>query len=172
MIQLIWKTVWQFLIKLKIYWVPGPQSLSYVWLCYPMSCSMPGFLVFHLLPDACSNSCPLNWWCHPTILSSVIPFSSCIQSFLASGFFPMSWLFSSGGQSFGASASVPPMNIQHWFPLGLTGLVTLQSKGLSRVFSNTTVQKLQFFRTQPSLWPNTHIHTWLLEKPNPIIQEC
>ena len=94
---------------------------------------------------ACSNSCPLSWWCHPTISSSVVPFSSRLQSFPASGTFPMSWLFSSGDQSVGASASVLPMNIQDWFPLGLTGLVSWQSKGLSRVFSNTTVQKNRFF---------------------------
>ena len=105
---------------------------------------------------ACSNSCPLSWWCHPTISSSVVPFSSRLQSFPASGTFPMSWLFSSGDQSVGASASVLPMNIQDWFPLGLTGLVSLLSKGLSRVFSSTTIQKLQFFSIQPSLWSNSH----------------
>ena len=90
-------------------------------------------------PGACSNSCPLNLWCYPTISSSVIPFS-CLQSFPASGSFPMSQFFPSGGQSIGvsASASVLPMNIQDWFPLGLTGLISLQSKGLSKVFSNTT----------------------------------
>ena len=95
-------------------------------------------------PGACSNSCPLSQWCHPTISSSVIPFSSCLQSFPVSGSFPMSWLFPSGRQSIGASASasVLPMNIQGWFLLGLTGLISLQSKGLSRVF-NTTVQKHQ-----------------------------
>ena len=94
-------------------------------------------------PGACSNSCPLSRWCHPTILSSIILFYSCSRSFQSSGSFHMSWLFSSGGQSIGvsASASVLPMNIQDWFPLGLTGLISLQSKGLSRVFSNTTVQK-------------------------------
>ena len=99
--------------------------------------------------------------------SSVAPFSSCLQSFPASGLFPVSWLFASGGQSIGASASasVPPMYIQDWFPSGLTGLVSLQSKGLSRVFSNTIVQNHQFFSAQPSLWSNSHIHTWLLEKP-------
>ena len=92
-------------------------------------------------PRACSNSCPLNRWFHPTISSSVTPLSSCLQSFPASGSFPVSWLFTSGGQSTGVSASalVPPMNIQDWFPLGLTGLISLQSKGLSRVFSYTTV---------------------------------
>ena len=100
-------------------------------------------------PGACSNSCPFSRRCHPTISSSVVPFSSCLQSFLASGSFPMSQSFASGGQSIGASASasVLPMNIQDWFPLGLTGLISLQSKRLSRVFSNTTVQKRQFFST-------------------------
>ena len=99
-------------------------------------------------------------------LTSGIPFSSCLQSFPASGSFPMSQFFESGGQSTGASASpsVLPMNIQDWFPLGLTGLISLQSKGLSRVFFSTTGQKHQFFSTQLSLWSNSHIHTWLLEK--------
>ena len=98
---------------------------------------------------------------------SAIPFSPCLQSFLASGSVPMSQVFTSGGQSIGTSAStsVLPMNIQDWFPLGLTVLISLQSKGLSRVFSNTTVQKHQFFGTQVSLQSNSHIHTWLLEKP-------
>ena len=118
-------------------------------------------------PGACSNSCPLSWWCHPTISSSVVPFSPCLQSFPASESFPMSQFFASGGQSIGASASasVLPMTIQGWFPLGLTGLISLLSKGLSRVFSNTTVRKHQFFSAQPSLWSNSHIHIWLLEKP-------
>ena len=116
---------------------------------------------------ACSNSCPLNWWYHPTISSSVIPFSSCPQSFPASGFFPMHQFFTSGGQIIGASASasVLPMNIQDWFPLGLICLISLQSEGLSRVFSSTTVQKHQFFGAQLSLWCSSHIHAWLLEKP-------
>ena len=116
---------------------------------------------------ACSNSCPLSLWCHPNILSSVTPFSSCLQSFLASGSFPVSQFFSLGGQSIGtsASASVFPMNIHDWFPLGLTGLISLQSKGLSRVFSNTTIQKHQFLGAQLSLCSNSHIHTWPLEKP-------
>ena len=98
-------------------------------------------------PGACSNSCPSRRWCHPTISSSVAPFSLCLQSFLASGSFPMSWLFASGSQSIGASASasVLPMTIQGWFPLGWAGLISLQSKGLSRAFSNTRVQKHQFF---------------------------
>ena len=113
-----------------------------------------------------SNLCPLSWWCHPAISSSVVPFSSCPLSFPASWSFQMSQFFTSGGQSIGvsASASVLPMNIQDWFPLGWTGWISLQSKGLSRVFSNTTVQKQQFFSTQP-LWSKYHIHTWLLEKP-------
>ena len=118
-------------------------------------------------PGAYSNSCPLSRWCHPTVSSSVIPFSSRLQSFAASGSFQMSQLFASGGQSFGVSAStsVLPMNTQDWFPLGWTGWISLQSKGLSRVFSNTTVQKHQFFRAQLSLQFNSHISTWLLEKP-------
>ena len=118
-------------------------------------------------PGVYSNSCPLSWWCHPTISSSVIPFSSRLQSSPASGSFPMSQLFTSGGQSIGvsASASVLPMNTQDRSPLGWTGWISLQSKGLSRVFSNTTVQKHQFFGAQLSLWSNSHIHTWLLEKP-------
>ena len=116
---------------------------------------------------ACSNSCASSRWCHPTTSSSVIPFFSCLQSFPASGSFLMSQFFSSGGQSFGtlASASVLPKDIQDWFPLGLTGWISLQFKGLSRVFSTTTVQKHQFFGTQLCLWSNTYIHTWLLEKP-------
>ena len=111
--------------------------------------------------------CPLIQWCHPSISFSVIPFSSCPQSFPASESFPMRHLFESGGQSTGASASasVLPMNIQGWFPLGLPSLISLLSKGLSRVFSNTTVQKHQFFGTQPSLWSNSQDHTWLLEEP-------
>ena len=118
-------------------------------------------------PGACSNSCPLIQWCHPTIPSFAIPFSSCIQPFPASGSFLMSHLFTSGSQPIGASVStsVLSMNIQDWFPLGLTGLISLQYKGLSRVSSNSTVQKHQFFGAQSSLWSNSHIHTWLLEKP-------
>ena len=104
-------------------------------------------------PGACPNWCPLSQWYHPTISSSVIPFSSCLQSFPASGYFPLSQFFASGGQSTGvsASASFLPINIQDWFPLGLTGLISLQSKGLSRVFSNTTVEKNLFFGSWFSL---------------------
>ena len=118
-------------------------------------------------PRVYPNSCPSSQWCHPTISSSVVPFSSCPQSFQSSGSFQMSQLFTSGGQSIGvsASASVFPMNIQDWFPLGWTDWIFLQSKGLSRIFSNTTVQKHQFFSPQLSLWSKSHIHTWLLEKP-------
>ena len=136
-------------------------------LCDPMDCSTPGFPIHHQLPeftqthvhqvsDAIQPSHPL-----------LSPFSSSLQSFPALGSFPMNQFFTSGGQSIGvsASASVLPMNIQDWFPLGLTGWIFLQSKGLSRVFSNTAVQKHQFFNTQLSLWSNSHIHTWLLEKP-------
>ena len=118
-------------------------------------------------PRAYSNSCPSSRWCHLTISSSVIPFSSCPQSLPASGSFPMSQLFAWGGQNIGVSAlaSVLPMNTQDWSPLGWTGWISLQSKGLSRVFSYTTVQKHPFFSTQLSLWSNSHIHTRLLEKP-------
>jgi len=127
--------------------------------CLTLPCPSPS------LGD-CSNSCPFSQWCHPTISSSVETFSFCLLSFLASQSFPISWFFASGGQSIGvsASASVLLMNIQGWFPLGLNGLISLQSKGLSRVFSSTTVQRHQFFGTQPSFWFNSHIPTWLLEK--------
>ena len=116
-------------------------------------------------PGVYPNSCPLSWWYHLTISSSVIPFSSCLQFFPASGSFQMSQLFASSGQSIGvsASASLLPMNIQDWSPLGWTGWISLQSKGLSRVLSNTTVQKHQFFGAQIFLYSNSHIHTWLLE---------
>ena len=107
-----------------------------------------------LSPQVCSNSCPLSRWCHPALSPSVVPFSSCLQSFPASGSFPMSWLFTSGSQSIRASASVLPVNNQCWFSLGLTGLISLQSKGLSRVFSSITVWNHQFFGTQASLWSN------------------
>ena len=123
-------------------------------------CPLPTLRVY-------SNSCPFSLRCHPTISSSVIPFSSCLQSFPALGSLPMSLLFTSGGQiiGFSASVSVLPMNTQNWSPLGWTGWISLQFKGLSRVLSNTTVQKHQFFSVQLSLWFNSQIHTWLLEKP-------
>ena len=118
-------------------------------------------------PGIHPNPCPLSQWCLPTTSSSVIPFSSCPQSFPVSGSFQMSQLFASGGQRIGVSAStsVLPVNTQDWSPLGWTGWISLQSRGLSRVFSNTTVQKHQFFGTQLSSQSNSHIHTWPLEKP-------
>ena len=119
-------------------------------------------------PKACSNVYPLSCrWCYLTISSSTAPFSSCLQSYSASGYFPVSQLFALGGQSIGASAwaSVLQMSFQNWFLLELTGLIPFQSQGLSRVFSSTTVWKHQFFGSQSSLWSNCHIHTWLLEKP-------
>ena len=140
------------------------QSLSCVWLFAPHElqharppCPSP-------TPGVHSNSCASSWWCHPAISSSVIPFSSFPQSFPASESFPMSQLFAWGGQSSGvsASASVLPMNTQDW-SLEWTGWISLQFKGLSRVFSNTTVQKHQFFGAQASSQPNSHIHTWTLE---------
>ena len=117
-------------------------------------------------PGAYSNSCPSSWWCHPIVLSSVTLFSSCLQSSPASGSFLMSQFFTSEVQSIRVSAlsSVLLRNIQDWFPFGRTGLIFLQSKGLSRVFSNTKVHKHQFFSAQLSLWSNSHIYTWLLEK--------
>ena len=110
------------------------------------------------IPRTCSDSCSLSWWCHPTISSSVVPFF-CLQSFPASGSFQMSQFFTSGGQSIGVSAStsVLPMNTQDWSPLGWTGWISLYSKGPSRVFSNTTVQKHQFFGAKPFLWSSSHI---------------
>ena len=118
-------------------------------------------------PGVHSNSRPSSQWCHPTISSSVIPFSSCPQSLPASESFPMSQLFTWGGQStrVSALASFLPKNTQSWSPLEWTGWISLQSKGLSRVFSNTTVQKHQFFGTHPSSQSNSHIHTWPQEKP-------
>ena len=133
-----------------------PHELHYTRLPYPS-----------LSPRICSNSCPLSRWCHPSISSSVDPFSSCPQSFPASRSFPVNWLFASGGQSIGvsASASVLPMNIQAWFPSGWTGLISLLSKGLLRVFSSITIWMHQFFGTQLSLCSSSHICAWLLEKP-------
>ena len=118
-------------------------------------------------PGVYSNSCPPSRWCHPAIWSSVVPFSSCPQSLPESGSFPKNQLFTWGGQSIGvpASASVLPMNTQDWSPLGWTGWTCLQSQGLSRVFTNTIVQKHQFFSAQLSSQSISHIHTWPLEKP-------
>ena len=119
-------------------------------------------------PGVCPSSCPLHRWCHPAISSSDALFS-CLQSFPASGSFPVTWLFTSAGQNIGASdsASVLPMSIQGWFPLGLTGLISLQSKAVSRVFSSITVQRHQFFAALPSLWSNSHNHTRSLRRPQP-----
>ena len=143
------------------------QELSHVQLLQPhglqhsrLPCPSPN-------PGAYSNSCPLSWWCYPIISSSVVPFSSCPQSLPASESFPMSQLFPWGGQSteVSALASFLPKNTQDWSPLEWTGWISLQSKGLSRVFSNTTVQKHQFFSAQLSSQSNSHIDTWPLEKP-------
>ena len=136
-----------------------------------MDCSTPDFPVHHQLPELAQTH--IHWVSEkyePTVSS----FSSHLQSFPASGSFPMSQFFTSGGQSIGvsASASVLPMNIQDWFPLGLTGLIALLSKGLSRIFTNTTVPKHQFFGAQLSLWSSSHIYTWLLKKPWPLVYTC
>ena len=138
--------------------ISSVQSLSPVWVFVTPWTAAPGV---H------PNPCPLSWWCHTTISSSIVPFSSCPQSLPASESFPMSQLFAWGGQSTGVSAlaSFPPKKSQGWSPSEWTGWISLQSKGLSRVFSNTTVQKHQFFGVQPSLQSNSHIHTWPLEKP-------
>ena len=135
------------------------QSFSHVQLSVtPRTAAYPCPSLFL---RACSISCPLSRWCHPTISFSIVPFSSGLQSFPAWGSFPMSWLFTSGGQSIGASdsASVFLMNIQGWFPLGLTGLISLQSKELSRVFFSTIVRRHQFFEAQPFLLFSFHTHT-------------
>ena len=145
---------------------------SYVWLFVTLwklfvSMQHARLLCPPLSPRIYSNSCPLSQWCQPTISSFVAPFSFYLQSFPASGSFLMSLLFASADQSTGASApaSVLPMNIQGWFPLGLTDLISLLSKRFSKVFPSTTIWKHQFFSDQPSLWSNSHILIWLLEKP-------
>ena len=155
--QALWKTVWRFL-KSRTTISSVAQlcpTLCDPWLQHArLPCPSPS-------PRICWNSCPSSQWCHPTISSYVVPFSSCLQSFVDSGSFPMNRLFTSGGQNIGvsASASVLPMNIQDRFPLGWTGLISLQSKGLSRASSNITVQKHQFFDTLPSYGPTlTSIH--------------
>ena len=151
----------------QLYSSQSVQSLSLVWLFATLWITARqaslSIMNFWSLPKLMSKS----QWRRPTISSSVIPFSSCLQSLPASGSFQMSQLLASGGQSIGvsASASVLPVNIQDWSPFGWTCWISLQSKGLSRVFSNTKVQKHQFISTQLSLYSNSHIHTWLLEKP-------
>ena len=136
-------------------------------LCNPMDCSMQGFLVLHHFLEFAQTHVHCIGDTIQLSQSSVTPFSSCPQSIPASGSFPVSWLSASGGQNIvaSASASVLPMNIQGWFHLGLTGLIFLLSNGISKVFSSTTIWKHQFFSAQSSLWSNSHIHTWLLEKP-------
>ena len=160
--------VWRFLKKTRNKTTVSSVQFS----CSVMSDSLWPHGLQHARPPCPSptlgvypNSCPLSRWCHPTISSSVVPFPSCPQSLPASGSFPISQLSAWGGQSIGVSAStsVLPMNTQDWSPLGGTGCISLQSKGLSRVFSNTTVQKHQFFSTQPSSQSNSHIHTWPLD---------
>ena len=139
-------------------------------LCDTIDCSVPGFPQFLRLPlpppRVCPSLFPLNRWCHPTISPSITLFF-CLQSFPASGSFPMNRLFAPSVQSIGnsASASVLLMSIQGWFPLRLTGLISLLSKRLSRVFSSTTIWKHQFFGSLPSLLSSSHIHTWLLGRP-------
>ena len=168
---------------IKIVWTltynPTSWSVKLIWpwvqfSSLVMSDSLPLHEPQHARPPCPSptprvypNSCPLSWWCHLTISSSVIPFSSCLQSFPAPGSFQMSQLFASGGQNIGVSAStsVLPINTQDWSPLGWTGWISLQFKRLSTDFSNITVPKHQFFCAQLSLYSNSHIHTWLLEKP-------
>ena len=133
--------------------------------CDSTDCRNARFPCLPPSPRVCSDSRPSSQWCHPAISSSVVPFSPCLQSYPASGSFLLSWFFASGGQSIGASQLVLPMKIQGWFPLGLTGLISLQSEGLSGVFPSTTIQKHQFFSAQPSLWSSSHICVWPLEKP-------
>ena len=136
-------------------------------LCDPMKHSTPGLPVHHQLPEFTQTQRPSSQWCHPAISSSVVPFSSYLQSLPASESFPMSQLFAWGGQNTGVSAlaSFLPKKSQGWSPAEWTGWISLQSKGLSRVFSNTTVPKHQFFGAQLSSQSNSYIHTWLLEKP-------
>ena len=143
------------------------QSLSCVWLfATPWIAACQASLPSPT-PGVHSNSCPSSLWCHPAISSSVVPFSSCPQSLPASKSFPMNQLFAWGGQSTGATtlASFPPKKSRGWSPSEWTGWISLQSKGLSRVFSNTTLQKHQFFSAHLSSQSNSHIHTWPLEKP-------
>ena len=143
----------------------NPKSCPMLWSHGPQHARLP---CPSLTPGVCSNSRLFSRWCHPTISSSVVPFSSCLSLSQHHGLFQWVVLFAPGGQSIGASASESVSSFREyldWFPLGLTGLNSLQSKGLSRVLSNTSVWKHHVFRTQPSLWSNSHIHTWLLEKP-------
>ena len=162
--------LWDILIKINLSWNHSVSQFSHSVVSDSLQphepqqarhpCPSP-------TPGVHPNPCPSSRWCHPTISSSVVPFSSCPQSFPASDSFPMNQLFVSGGQSIGVSVSISvlPMNTQDWSPLGWTGWIYLQSKGLSRVFSNTTIQKHQFFSAQLSSQSNSHIHTWPLKTP-------
>ena len=167
---MLWKYLEEFICLLNIQ--PGLSSVQFSHSV--VSDSLQTHELQHARPPCPSptsgvhsNSCPSRRWCHPAISSSVVPFSSCPQSIPASESFPIGQLFRRGGQSIGVSAStsVLPMNTQDWSPLGWTGWISFQSKGLSRVFSNTKVQKHQFFGTQLSSQSNSDIHTWPLEKP-------
>ena len=162
---------WNFSVYLSATW---ERKLSVQFSSSVMSDSLRPHESQHARPPCPAPTSRVHWdsrpssqWCHPAISSSVVPFSSCPQSLPASEAFPMSQLFAWGGQSTGVSAlaSFLTRNTQGWSPLECTGWISLQSKGLSRVFSNTTVQKHQFFGAQPSSQSNSHIHTWLLEKP-------
>ena len=161
------KIRWHNLSFCEQYQFSSVQSLSHIRLFatpWTAACQAP---CPSPTPRVYSNSCPLSQWCHPTISSSAVAFFSSLQSLPASGSFQMSLLFISGGQNVGVSASVsfPPKKSQDWSPSEWTGWISLQAKALSRVFSNTTVQKHQFFSAQPSSQSNSHIHTWPLEKP-------
>ena len=152
-------------IQLKLSWTNSPLCCCVQLFATAWTAASQASLSFTIYSRICSDSCPLSWWCYLTTSFSAAPFSFCFQSFPVSVSFPMSLLFASGGQSIGASALVTVlMNIQGWFPIVLTGLISLLSKGLSRVFS-TTIRKHQFFSSQPFLRSNYHICTWLLEKP-------
>ena len=156
---LIYDYVMRFL---SIFWIllfRCPVMSDYLW---PQELQHTRPLFFSQSPKGCPSSCPLHQWCHPAISSSDALFSFYPQSFPASGSFPISWLFPSDDQNTGTSASVLPINIQDWFPLRLTDLISLQSKGLSGVFSSTMVQRHQFFSSLPSLQSSSHNHTWPL----------
>ena len=165
----VWLTLLSMIVSTSIH-VAAVQFSSVTQLCLtlcdPMDCSTPGLPIHDQLLEF-TQLMSIELVTPSSHIILCCPLSSCLQSFPASGSFPMGWLFLSDGQSIGisTSASVFPMNIQGWFLLRMTGLISLQSKGLSRVFSSTTVRKYQFFSAQSSLWSNSHICTWLLEKP-------
>ena len=160
--------IWHWYFKILPLYCCYLVTKSYITLWTdPHGLQHSRFLCPPLSPRVCSNSCPLSQWCYLTISSSAASFSFYLPSFSASGSFPVSQLFTSGSQIIepSALASVLPLNFEGWFPLGLTGLISSLSKGLSRVFSSIIIWKCQFFGTQPSVWSNFDIHTWLLEKP-------